>query len=250
MNLGAFLILSWLAVSQSAWAVAGRGKSTSLFRLSAESYSRLGFSRKELERDLFATPPFPLRATIGKLAWEGEEWDLPGTTRTTVQFEPQLMLPSQTEDWDNDWIASGRLFSRLRYDPSPDWKFTLRDSAVYHVYRTGGYIGEYGPRASRVFENRLKLAAEVALVRDKLTLTFPVTYKQVKHANYQEGARFNDRWRHSLWIHPEIAYYFSGENYVSLMYESDTFISSRFDEFYFLESLAAGGISAWVSIEL
>ena len=157
--------------------------------------------------------------------------------------------PEEPYQFDEDWISSIRTTWKTSWRPSKAVELTWRYRGDWHLMKRGGYMWGIRAYASRQFQNELRTTATFTLMPG-VTLALPVVMRQSKYAHYQPGARFSDRWRYALWIDPELTYTFDNGAYLSVVYESDTFVSGDLSKVYFTESLESFSVTLWAGIPL
>ncbi len=153
-------------------------------------------------------------------------------------------------DPDLDWQGSFRSILYITSDANRPVTVSARHGVWFHFYRNHGYFSDYGPRSYREMKHQLRIAVEAKLVDNYLTLYLPVYFQQARYANFRADARWNGRWRYSAWIAPELVYQ-AGERWtLSAFYESDTFVGSDLQRFYFWDSLAEGEVGIRLAYSL
>lgn len=181
----------------------------------------------------------------------GEEvstlWARPGRAGFTVmrfgvlrggEQQIRLWAPNDwTENPEFDWMGSVQ--NILSFEFGSKVRVGVRHSAMVHQYYRNGYSDEYGSYSYPIFEQRLTLGLEVP-INDQWWLSVPATLQQKKYANFREGARRNDAWAYSAWLTPELGLNLGKGSYISVGYETDTFVGWDLNEFYFVDSIAAG----------
>lgn len=153
-------------------------------------------------------------------------------------------------DPDLDWQGSLRSILYIASNANRPVTFSARHGVWFHFYRNHGYFSESGPRSYRELKHQLRLAAEARLVDKRLSVYLPIYLQQARYADFRSDARWNGRWRYSAWIAPELIYQAGARWTLSAFYESDTFVGSDLQRFYFWDSLADGELGIRIAYSL
>lgn len=163
--------------------------------------------------------------------------------RAEVSHEVSLSGPLSSfdpNDPDVDWRGSLRSILYLTSDTNKPFTFSARHGLWFHFYRNAGYFSEHGPRSYRDLKHQVRIAVDAKLSDQSLFFYFPIYVQQARYSNFREDARWNGRWRYSAWAAPELVYQVNDRWTVSAFYETDTFVGSDLQRFYFWDSIADG----------
>ncbi len=168
----------------------------------------------------------------------------------TASHEFRLYAPYDPQDFDPDWIGSAQSIFRVATDSGAPVQFSLRHTLTLNRYRMGGYLSPWGTlKASRTFDQRLRFAMDVKFSKH-LDLFLPFFVRQARYGKFLPNARFNDSWRYAAWAAPELTYTFRDETFLSVSYETDTFVSGDLKTTYFADALASGSVMLWFGMPL
>ncbi len=142
----------------------------------------------------------------------------------SFSYEPRVYMPTVETARDNGMITTVRNYLILSKSISDSVTLSFIENPMYHAYNRAGNTKGGKDIANPLFENRVYLVADFALMDKKLAISVPIEMHNTRHRDYGTAAK----WSHFVGIYPEVTYAVHPNVALGMAYYSESLVKSNF----------------------